>query len=190
MEVKRSSFHVCTTFGKKLYINCGSVLRAARLKRIDFYLDTREYQCTYDVAGFGIIEEEMFSSGGNYRVRNLTVFDSIESFKEKRSFGRDLRGFLLPDAVFPGLELTTDEILKNAFASIANVRFDEKAYAHYVERYKWNGVKTENVGIEGSVWLDEEGFHTNAKIPAGTYLTKEECEEANQISVIEFEDEE
>ncbi len=190
MEVRKCNFWIKTNFGKKLYINYGSVLRAARLKRIDFFFNTKEYQCTYDVAGLGIVEEKLYSSGCSYHVENLDVYDSIESFKAKKIFGYDEWKRSLPDSVFPGIIVTTEDILTKAFENIATIRFDKETYSHYPERYIWNGVAVVKVELNGNVWMDEEGFHTNAKIPSGTFLTKEECEEANQISVIEFEDEE
>lgn len=188
MKVSRNTFWIHSAFGKKLYINYGSVLRAARLKKVLFYFNSDEYLCTYEVAGLGLVEEKLTDNGTRISCKNVDVYESIDAFKEGLRFGRCKNGGMCNN--FPGLKLYAEEILTKAFASVANVWYDEKSYCYIVERYRWNGIKAEAVDIHGNVWMDEEGFHTDAKIPAGTFLTKEECEKANQISVIEFEDEE
>ncbi len=185
MEVRNKQIWIHSAFGRKFYINYGSILRAARLKKVDFFLGSMEFQCTYEVAGLGIVEEELVSIGLGYRCREISVYESVDAFKEGKRFAH---GCKVDD--FSGIRLTTEEILTKAFDSIANVRFDNNKDYYYVEVFRWNGVKAEAVDIKGNVWLDEEGFHTDAKIPAGTFFSKEECEKANQISVIEFEDEE
>ena len=189
MEVRNKQIWIYSAFGRKFYINYGSILRAARLKKVDFFLGSMEFQCTYEVAGLGIVEEELVNTGTSIYCKKLGVYESLDAFKEGRFFG-DMKDRVYNGTNFPGIRLTTEEILTKAFDSIANVRFDDKKDYYYVEVYRWNGVKAEAVNITGNVWMDEEGFHTDAKIPTGTYATKEECEKANQISVIEFEDEE
>lgn len=185
MEVRNKQIWIHSAFGRKFYINYGSILRAARLKKVDFFLGSMEFQCTYEVAGLGIVEDELINTGLGCRCKEISVYESVDAFKEGKVFARDCKG-----EDFPGIRLTTEEILTKAFGSIANVRFEDKRDYYHVEVFRWNGIKAEAVDIKGNVWLNEEGFHTDAKIPAGTFLSKEECEKANQISVIEFEDEE
>lgn len=190
MKCKKNKFWIYSKFGMKLYINYGSVLRAARLKKVDFYLGSDEYICTYEVAGLGVVSEELDTSGTHYYAKRIKVFESVESFKEGKSLSMDKYGRSYTESVFRGIIINTVDILTEAFKDIAEVKFIEKDYCYELVRYKWNGVSAEEVSISGNVWMDADGCHTDAKIPDGTFFSKEECEKANQISVIEFEDEE
>lgn len=178
MKVSNYSYEIKSRFGVKFYINFQNVLRAARLKKVDFYLNRNDYLCTYEVAGLGIVEEDF--SGGYFHdyPRRFTLYESVDSFKKNEPF---------KPIESPEYKLSTFEILYAAFDGIADV-FNYRNEV-YVRRYEWNGVKAEEVDISGHIWLEEDGFHTDAKIPAGTYITKIKCEKDNQLSVIEFDDE-
>ncbi len=62
----------------------------------------------------------------------------------------------------------------------------DKCFSIY--RWKWNGIEAEKVNVEcTTITLTEDGWTTDAIFPENSYPTKEECEQSNQISVIEFE---
>lgn len=173
-------YWICSAFNRKFYISYGSVLRAAYLKKVFFYMGHHDYLCTYEVAGLGTVEEEI---NGCSSVDHLDVYESIESFRKGERFGKES-----DYSSFPGIRISVEHILEKAYKGIASVTKDTNGNYH-VYRYKWNGVETENVDIGNSnIWLDEYGYHTDVRVPDGTFPTKEECESSNKISVIEFDD--
>ena len=58
MKVSNYPYEIKSRFGVKFYINFQNVLRAARLKKVDFYFNRKDYLCTYEVAGLGDVEED------------------------------------------------------------------------------------------------------------------------------------
>lgn len=170
--------HVPADFKNKVYIKIGDVLRAAYLQRIDLHpcSSTWEVACTFKIAGLGIREEEMTDiSGIRPKIEHFRVYKNIEQYKRKELSNQYV--------------LTYDcaKILEEAFKGIATIASDRNI-GHNVQRYKWNGTDAIPVVLFGDIWIDAEGVHTDAKIPSGTYPTKQACESDNQISVIEFDD--
>ena len=179
MYYKNCYFSIGAEFNKKFYINFGSVLRAAKLIRVDFYLGSGEFYCTFNVAGLGLVEEEIKGDSMNLKVEHLKAYASLDDFKAgKRMSILNRNG---------GMSFRSYDVIKGAFGNIATICGCDP---FRIVRYKWNGTKAEIVelDLECNIWMDENGFHTNEKIPANTFRTKEECESVNQISVIEFED--
>ena len=179
MSICDYQYWISSAFNKKFYASYGSVIRAVRLKKVFFYFGHHDYMCTYDVAGLGTVEEVVNQWGS---IDHLRVYESIESFKEGMYFckGADVRNY-------PGIRITAKDILEKAYEGIAEVKGSGERLN--VCRYRWNGTEAEEVELtDSNVWLEEDGFHTDARISEGTYATKKECEESNKISVIEFDD--
>lgn len=179
MYYNNAYFSIDAEFNKKFYISFDNVLRAARLLRVDFYLSSGEHFCTFEVAGLGKISEEVCGDSMQLKIKHLKAYPSIEDFKANRSMSVIYKN---------GMSFHTKDILKGAFGEIADIQGCDR---FQIFRYKWNGTKAVKVGFDPGfdVWMDKDGFHTNAVIPAYTFRTAKECEDANQISVIEFEDE-
>ena len=171
---KGQQIFVGANFDEKVYIKFDSVLRAARLIRVDFFKDWKCY-CTFKVAGLGTVEEP---DEGSFK-----TYNSVDDFRNDRPICK-----LNPTG---GMEFSSADVLDAAFDGIATPYrgYNYEGYQTSMVRYKWNGVACETVEMGyGDLWMDKNGFHVEHKIPAGTYLTKEECEADNMISVVEFDD--
>lgn len=178
------NIRVFTKFGEKVYLECGNVLRAAYLKRVEFVFkkynpnepQTIDVNMFFNAAGLG---EYLLSSLRNVHgdPRDSGIHKSFESFRNKSD-----------ELNWNWTRL--NETLPIIFNGIANVRIVNNLNSSdfVVYRWKWNGIKPIKIYLEFSkATLTENGWVTDAVIPENTYATENECWQSNQISVIEFE---
>lgn len=170
-----------TDFDSKVYVECDDVLRAAYLKRVEWKFTSRNevpsgsysnVTLVFNTAGRG-----MYSIASDKTIcgepERIGIHRSVEEYKAK---GKSLK--------YDYLKM--QELLPVIFKGIACVSFYSDAFV--VFRWKWNGIKPEPVYLNFTkATLTKEGWTTDAIIPEYTYATKAECEEDNQVSVIEFE---
>ncbi len=178
------SVRAFTSFCEKVYIDCGNVMRAAYLMRVEYLLaknnneEKPKAKMYFNAAGLG-----------EYAVNNTRC---VCSSPESVGIHSKVNAFKSGEKVLKWKHFYVRDLLSSAFDGVVEVCDVKCRYSpnyHCVYRWKWNGIKPEKVYLDFSkIILTEDGWTTDAVIPENTFPTADECKDANKVSVIEFDD--
>lgn len=181
-------------FQRKFYVKMGETLRACMLDSIR--IPSKFFSCealsygergksiiyNFKVAGLGIVgfkRESSCSIQSFIRTDNeekVHFFDSVDSFRKKEAAKASS---LLP--------LDVSKLYNCLTRDMSMIRTGDNF--HTLFRYRWDGtqaVKAYPV-INEIVITEDKAEISYLYFPENTYRTKEECEQDNTISVIEFD---
>ena len=177
--------HAFTNFSDKVYIDCGNVLRAAYLLRVEWHFINKNIETKVTERSY----VKMFFNAAGLGEYEVDSTHSLSSSPETVGINKSAKAFKDKSKELKWDYLRMSELLGVIFDGVAGVSIDNRYSSSFnVFRWGWNGVKAEKVYLEFSkATLTKDGWTTDAVIPNNTYATRKECESANQISVIEFE---
>lgn len=181
-------------FQRKFYVKMGETLRACMLNSIK--IPSKFFSCealsygergmsiiyNFMVAGLGIVgfkKESSMSIQSFIRTdneENIYFYDSVDSFRKKKTAKASN---LLP--------LNVPKLYNCLTKDMSMTRSGDNFYTLF--RYRWDGtqaVKAYPV-INEIVITEDKAEISYLYFPENTYRTKEECEQDNTISVIEFD---
>lgn len=169
-------------FISKVYVECDDVLRAAYLQRVEWrFIRTDEVLSSSYKSNITMV----FNTAGR-GLYSIPEDKSMCGYPEKIGIHKSVEEYKAKEKSLKYSSLKMKELLPVIFKGIGGVSIFSESFNVY--RWKWNGIKAEKVYIAfTTAVLTKEGWITDAVIPDGTYATKAECEEDNQVSVIEFE---
>ena len=164
--------------GKCLIAFKDNVLRCAHFLRYEIEIGnwTRlDTKYVFDVASIGIkklnIDDIKF------------IFKNVDDYKSRKPIGiAQLDKKYAVESCFP----------KGSFTIVGKSSYSYGKILEFV-RWRWNGISaySEIIKCPQCVIHDEYGYHFNEKFSfePNTYATKEECENNNEIKIIDFDDE-
>ena len=174
-----------SVFNKTMYIAYKGSLRGCKVKEIRNILPTHNGACEQavvaEIAGCGLVE-----------LTSVYLYESIDAYKEKKGFWASYVGFYCTSKL--GVKKCVLDIINNNIALFPFCSYSQGHTINTPYTYIWNGVKAvwSEFKISNVIVQDKNGFHfedydLNADIN-NYYLTKEDCEESNEINVVDFED--
>lgn len=190
---------------ENVYIDYQGAVRAMRFKEVVFWQDVAADGYSHlkfpkaifhvVIAGIGVVTMEA-DCANYFPLKYLLSPDGFEGNPTPRQIDDEHRKLTNQDRRY---ELA--EWMAECFGVLPDQLGTEHSYgisngsAKSVARYKWDGVKAVPVYFDIPkmvCYSKERGWHFDepCELPADTYATADECRFANEIKVVEFEEDE